>query len=315
MSKINSRLPLCWGLVFLALTICLAQPGNGQSARISSSLVLSVRNGFTETGSITGEWKEAIHNRHTEESLQAVASTERNITEQESEWMRLVNENVQVWKGMVDSLRIPFKDISPPDTVVILLGHQGGNDAFVFAPSTICFDLSQLQAEYGNAMGEGNRERLNRFFAHEFTHVLHKSWARKNHLQLRTPFELALWECLTEGLGNYRSLFSRWVNEEGELTDHALSTLSKLQPIFVERLSALEHASANEATPLLQGLSMGRFDEKWGALTVALWLVRETQWNDRNLGKWVEKGPYGVLELGRIHLPEELQGKMPKSHH
>ncbi len=315
MSKINSRLPLRWGLVFLFLTICFAQPGNGQSARISSSLVLLVRTGFTESGTITAEWKQAIRQRHTEESLQAVVGTRREVSEQEMEWMRLVDDNVQAWKGMVDSLRIPFKDISPPDTVVILLGHQGGNDAFVFAPSTICFDLRQLQAGYGDAGREGNRERLSRFFAHEFTHLLHKSWARKNHLQLRTPFELALWECLTEGLGNYRSLSNRWVNQEGELTDHALNTLSRVQPIFVERLSALEHASAEEAKPLMQGLSMGRFDEKWGALTVSLWLVRETKWNDRNLGTWVEKGPYGVLELARIHLPEELQGRMPNSHH
>ena len=40
-----------------------------------------------------------------------------------------------------------------------------------------------------------------------------------------------------------------------------------------ERLAALEHATEDEAAALLNGLSSGPFDQKWGALTVALWLA------------------------------------------
>lgn len=115
-----------WGLGFLILAPCFAQPPYTSSNPSSTYAVLLLHTGFTEDGSITDEWKEAIRQWQTEESLQAVAGTKRKISEQESEWMRLVNENIQFWKGMVDSLRIPFKDISPPDTVVILLGNQGG---------------------------------------------------------------------------------------------------------------------------------------------------------------------------------------------
>ena len=289
----------------------LAKPGARLPDPASTSVVLVVQLGFTEQGAITQEWKEAIRNRHSGESLEAVARSRRKPTDDELQWMHLTNEKAPKWRAMIDSLRIPFPDISPPDTAVILIGNQGGGDAFSFAPSTICFDLSQLQALYGNATVHANADMLDRFFAHEFTHLLHKAWARRNPVHVQTPLEIALWDCLAEGLGNYRSLSDRWVRKAGGLTEHADSVLAKLEPVFVNRLAALEHASEKEATSLMKGLSSGPFDQKWGAVTVALWLVRETRGDDRQLRKWVEAGPNGILKLARIYLPEDLKRRLP----
>ncbi|MEK7726800.1 MAG: hypothetical protein AAB354_00235, partial [candidate division KSB1 bacterium] len=176
----------------------------------------------------------------------------------------------------------------------------------------ICFDLSQLQQQYGAAPSSANHSRIDRFFAHEFTHVLHKAWRKQRGVEFKSPFEFALWECLTEGLGNYRSLSDKWLQVNGELTPYAREVLQRLQPILVQRLAALEHASEEDAKILMKGLSSGAFEKKWGALTTALWLAQEARGEERNLRKWVEAGPFGVLALAQKYLPEQLKAKMPK---
>lgn len=75
---------------------------------------------------------------------------------------------------------MPFVNTTPPGHVRILIGNQGGEDAFTFSDSTICFDLDRLNSVYGFATKALNTNRIDRFFAHEFTHVLHKTWKR-NH--------------------------------------------------------------------------------------------------------------------------------------
>jgi len=85
-----------------------------------------------------------------------------------------------------------------------------------------------------------------------------------------------------------------------------------LQPIFVERLAALEHATEAEAAKLMEGLSSGPFEKKWGALTTALWLAQEARGDDRHLRKWVEAGPFGVVELAQKYLPAQLKTQAPQ---
>lgn len=81
---------------------------------------------------------------------------------------------------------------------------------------------------------------------------------------------------------------------------------------FVERLSALEHATEDEAAVLMEGRSSGPFDQKWGALTVALRLAQEAERDDRRLQRWVDAGPEGVLGLARLYLPEDLRSRIPR---
>ena len=130
---------------------------------------------------------------------------------------------------------------------------------------------------------------------------------------MKSPLDVALWECLVEGLGNYRSFSSKWLNKNGTISDYASSVLNRLQPVFTDRIALLANATNEQADTLLEGLSMGKFDEKWGALTVALWLKKETGGNDKLLQKWVELGPRGILILARKHLPDNLYGKIRES--
>ena len=83
----------------------------------------------------------------------------------------------------------------------------------------------------------------------------------------------------------------------------------------MQRLAALQRATAQVAVPLLKGLSMGPFDQKWGALTVALWLAQEAKGDEHNLQKWVEAGLSGVLILAQKYLPENLKRELPKIDH
>ena len=268
--------------------------------------------GIPADGAATSAWREAIRDRHEEGELSQLLAGTKKFSEEETQWAELIKSKVANWLGMIDSLRIPFENVTPPDTVRILLGNRGGGDAFTFSTKTICFDLSELQQYYGAATSAENHSRIDRFFAHEFTHVLHKAWRKQRGVEFKSPFEFALWECLTEGLGNYRSLSDKWLQANGALTPHAQDVLQRLQPIFVERLAVLEHASEDEAKVLMAGLSSGAFEKKWGALTTALWLAQEARGDDGNLRQWVEAGPFGVLHLARKYLPERLKARTPK---
>ena len=270
-------------------------------------VALIVKLGMSEDGAATTEWIEAIRQRHDDEALSAIRASKKRLSNEEALWAECIKRKVSIWRVLIDSLRIPFPAVTPPDTVAILLGNLGGEDAFVNADTTICFDLSKLCSNYGSALTTANSSRIDRFFAHEFTHVLHKAWRKKHNLKFESPFEYALWECLTEGLGNYRSLSDKWLLADGKLTPHAREVLLRLQPILVKRLAALEQATVAEAAPLLEGLSSGAFEQKWGALTVALWLAQEAKGDDHNLRPWVEAGPAGVLRLAQKYLPEDLK--------
>lgn len=271
-------------------------------------VVLALKNGFSEDGAVTPEWIEALRCLRHQPGISAGQFGQKTLSAEETAWANLIKTKMPVWAAMTNSLAIPFRAITPPGTVTILLGNPGGEDAFVYKDSTICFDLNRLHHEYGDALTAINIDRIDRFFAHEFTHVLHKAWRKQHPVELESPFDDALWDCLTEGLGNYRSLSDKWVTENGTLTDHARVVLSRLQPVFVQRISALRHAGDEEAAKLMEGLSMGPFEQKWGALTVALWLAQEAQGDDANLQKWVEAGPEGILTLAQKYLPGELKG-------
>jgi len=164
-------------------------------------VTLIVKFGITADGAVTHEWKEAIRDRHNEEALAKILASTRRLSEEEALWIDLIKRKISTWPAMIDSLRIPFQAITPPDTISILLGNLGGEDAFVYSYSTICFDLNKLGSQYGPATASANSARIDRFFAHEFTHVLHKAWRKKKGVEFESPFAFALWECLTEDLG------------------------------------------------------------------------------------------------------------------
>jgi hypothetical protein len=272
---------------------------------------LVIRSGQDANGKPTDEWLRAITALHDDQSLRQISQTSRPLSDAETLWASLIEQRVPIWPEQIDHLLIPFRGISPPEEVTILLGNIGGNDAFIAENRNIAFDLSRMQTVYGSANNSANIDRVDRFFAHEFTHLLHKEWRRTFQPTIETPLEQALWGCLTEGLGNYRSLSARWRNDQGNLSEHAKTVLFRLQPILVKRLSSLENADPDKAETLMEGLSMGPFEEKWGALPVALWLSQEAKDDDQALQRWVEAGPWGVVELAAIYLPDDLAKQLP----
>lgn len=302
--KFAYTLPLCLLIVLLNTDILCSQV---YQKDWTSETVLFLEHGIREDGRPTSRWIEAIYARRDKDTIERLKETSKPFTAEEQLWAELIQNRSSVWKDRIDSLSIPFREVELPDTVFVLMGNAGGEDAFTYKDSTIGFDLSRLQQIYGSASKFENHDRIDRFFSHEMTHIYHKAWKKEHGIEINSPLEYALWDCLVEGIGNYRSLSSKWVSKEGILTERAKNTLNELQPIFVERLIALEHATEEESIELLEGLSSGSFTKKWGALTSALWLAQEAKGNDTNLQQWIEDGPWGILELANKYLPEELK--------
>lgn len=305
--KFAYTLPLCLLTVLLSTDLLCSQV---YQKDWTSDTVLLLEHGVREDGRPTSRWIEAIYARRDKDTIERLKETSKPFTGEEQLWAELIQNRINVWKERIDSLSIPFKEVELPDSVFVLMGNAGGEDAFAYKDSTIGFDLSKLQQIYGSASKPENQDRIDRFFSHEMTHIYHKAWKKEHGIEINSPLEYALWDCLVEGIGNYRSLSNKWVSKEGVLTERAKNTLKELQPIFVERLIALEHATEEESIELLEGLSSGSFTKKWGALTSALWLAREARGNDINLQPWIESGPWGILELANKYLPEELRKRL-----
>jgi hypothetical protein len=191
-----------------------------------------------------------------------------------------------------------------------VVGNRGGEDAFTHDARTIGFDLSRLEAEYGDARDAENLARIDRFFAHEYTHLLQKAWLAEHPQPQSTPFEraeLAIW---LEGVGNYYSLSPRWRSRGAAEAEPARAALAELEPVFVERMKALACASPEQEAAATRDLSTGPFSKKWGALTVALWLDRETRRSPAALRDFVQAGAPASLALAGRHLPRAARAEL-----
>lgn len=292
--------------LFLSLLAALS------AAEACQATELELVTGVGPDGRPDAVWLDAVRVFHDEAALASLAASARPLSAPEIAWRNLIRERMRRWPADLERLQAPFAGTAPPPSVVVAVGNQGGNDAFSPGPAAIAFDLQRLQALYGDAGDPANADRIDRFFAHEFTHVMHKAWQRQHGFEPATPLEAALWESAREGIGNYRSLSARWRDANGDLTEHAIATLARLEPVFVERFAALAHANEAEAEALRAGLSMGPFEDKWGALPVALWLVLETRHSEQALADWVAGGPWAVLDLARRNLAPGLAARLPR---
>ena len=182
---------------------------------------------------------------------------------------------------------------------------MGVDDAFTYQYNTVCFDLTALQTNYGAADLAENDERMDRLYAHEFTHLVHKEWARKNKLLLKTFKDSVLWECLYEGMGMYRSLSKKWMPQKGVLPKITRDALDELYPVFVDRLITIESftsLSENEKAKITANLSRGPIAKKWGAFTVAIWLAMEANGDDKNLIDRINHGMGSIILLAQKYL-------------
>ncbi len=293
------------------LTSLQTASGIADETEPAAPTLLELHIGQHVDGTPTERWLDAARRFNDDESIQDLKSVRRPFTADEAGWLDLIVSRLHEWQEMTPDLQRPFTELQPPALVDVLVGNVAASDAFAPDRTTIAFDLGRLQKVYGAADLTVNTDRIDRFFAHEYTHVLHKVWREERGLVLKSPLERALWVCLKEGVGNLRSLSTRWRDSDGSLSQHAEQVLDRLAPVFVSRLHAIESATADEAAELMQGLSMGPFEQKWGALPVALWLAAETADDEAALSIWIERGPWGVIELAQRHLSKELAAQLP----
>lgn len=262
---------------------------------------------------ISAEWKAAITSRMSKDRIDSFARIERKLTGEETEWEKLIASKLIEWNNYRDSLAIPFQNIILPDTIFVLLGFLGDDDAFTFEKQTLCLDLTALHKVYGKAGTEENSNRINRIFAHEYTHLLHKEWAGKTGYISKTFMDEILWECLYEGIGMYRSLNPQWLPVNNTLPAITQTALNELYPVFTERIVTIKKSVALtdiEKQKLNANLSRGNVNKKWGAFPVAIWLFWEANGDEKKLVKWIDKGPQAVIELAKKYLPADNKNKL-----
>lgn len=295
---------------FVLILLPFVDPAGASCPPAPVRIVVSV--GQQADGTPTAHWLAAVRRLRGDDVMDAIAGKRRPFNADEQAWLELIASRLDDWACRTPALQAPFGAISPPTELELLVGNNGAFDAFIVDDTVIGFDVEQLHALYGSASEDINGDRIDRFFAHEYMHILHRAWRREHGLELRTPLERALWACLTEGLGNYHSLSARWTTSDGSLSGHAKKALARLGPVFVARLRDISTADESGVDALMAGLSMGSFEEKWGALPVALWLADEVRRDEDALAAWIARGPWGVLSLARRHLPAELAAQLPE---
>ncbi|HSE27126.1 MAG TPA: hypothetical protein VLA95_02765 [Gemmatimonadales bacterium] len=296
--------PICRGL--LAAAILLLPCGSVTSA-VAQGPTLRVASGVTPEGLATGQWLAMIRKRLPDARYDSVAPIRKPLTTEDQAWEALVRSRAGAWEGEIAGVAEAYRPVAPPASVLIVLGNRGAEDAFTHDPTTIGFDLAALQANYGDAGLPENADRMDRFFRHEYTHLMQKAWWAMHPYAMDTPLRYALADIWAEGLGNYRSLSGRWKAIGGRRSEASAARLAELEPRFVARLAALACTTPPRGDALMADLSWGRFDRKWGALTAALWLEEEPGDPGEALRRLVVAGPDGVWDLAERHLPEALR--------
>ncbi|MCJ8321306.1 MAG: hypothetical protein MJK12_16825 [Colwellia sp.] len=272
---------------------------------------ITLKYGVDQFGYVTEDWIEFGSNGELLAKDKA-SKNEKKLTIKEKEWAHLIASRISLWETQLDKIAVPYATTEIPRRLSVVIGNRGFMDAFAHPtkyPSKIFFNLGVFVTSYGSGKDVKNRNRIDRLFAHEFTHLLQYRWKIKNPYELTNHVERALNGSYKEGFGHFRSISNKWKDDNGHITESAEKTLKSLEAVFVERMVLLKDATDDEAAVLMEGLSMGPFDKKWGALTVALWLVKEAKGNDKNLIKWVDLGPKGIITLANNHLSEDLKAK------
>lgn len=274
---------------------------------------IQIVSGSRPDGSATDLWLAILRRRLPPAAFDSVAAIRRRRSQEEAAWALLVEGRAADWPAEARTLQTLF-NTTTVTRVTVVLGNRGGEDAMTHDSMTIAFDLTALQRVYGPATTPENADRLDRFFRHEFIHLLQKRWLQRHPFVPTGPLELALVDAWTEGLGNYYSLSARWQPTLHGPSPLTAKTLAELQPRFVARLVALACADSASAQVLLADLSAGPFDQKWGALPVALWLLADSQTNPDALRAFAAAGPTGIWALAERHLPPSLADSLRSLH-
>lgn len=278
----------------------------GPAGAFAAPASLTAVPGVDDAGHATALWQEMIRKRLPEERFEAIEHLEKPFTAGEAAWAGLVRSRLETWEAEIPALTRVFRPLPAPDARIVL-GNRGGDDGFTHAAHTIGFDLERLDFAYGDATAAENIDRIDRIFRHEYTHLLQKAWLAEHPYAVESPLQAAILGTWLEGAGNYYSMSERWRATKGMPSAKAGKTLAILAPRFVARLAALACASDEDGDRLMADLSRGRFDRKWGALTVALWIEQDASISEDALRNFVLAGPEGVWAFAERHLPAAMK--------
>jgi hypothetical protein len=289
------------GAIALALTVAMGD----SLAQTPPAPRIVVIDGSDSSGRATAAWLTMLRDRLSPTEYDSVKSLHHTRSPAEAAWKGLIESRAGQWSRGTDVVRAAFDPLDL-NSVIIVVGDRGAEDAFAHDSQTIGFDLAALQQAYGDAMNPGNAERLDRIFRHELSHVLQKIAAGSHPFIPRSSLDEAVRREWTEGLGNYFSLSADWLPAADGPSATARGALAELQPVFASRMASLACARGRTADSLMKGLSSGPFAKKWGALPVALWLAEESRARPAALREFTRAGPDAVWRLADRHLPPNL---------
>ena len=259
-------------VLLAASSSCNRQPSSIERRETDTpeiSLELAVR----EDGTATQMWADGIAIAIGESAASELASGNLPLSEQAEAWLQVLRATLPRIELRSHELARLF-DVPAIDAIIVA-GNRGSSDGFGWVPNYIGINLQAFVDAYGPP-GENAADRMIRITAHEYLHLLSYAFYPDHHQLRNTPLDRALWTIFFEGIGDYVSMSSRWLpDKEGSYSAIAAEKLKDLEPIFVDRLEKLANVSKDREEELRAGISMGRFDEKWGSLPFALWLHRE----------------------------------------
>ena len=264
----------CLALVvlFTLSSSCDRQPSRSER-RATDMPAITLEPAVREDGTATQLWTNGIAIAIGADAAIELAGDSLPLSQQAEAWLQVLRETLPRVEFRSHELARLF-DVPPIDAIIVA-GNRGSSDGFGWVPNYIGINLQAFVDAYGPP-GENAADRMVRIAAHEYLHLLSYAFYPDHHELRDTPLDRALWTIFFEGIGDYVSMSGRWLpDQDGSYSKIAAERLKELEPILVDRLEKLAAASKELEDELRAGISMGRFEEKWGSLPFALWLHRE----------------------------------------
>ncbi len=289
-----------------ALSLILLGTVSCQQPKPTIDLELCVR----EDGTATPTWTEGVEIDIGREAAKIAEQERRPLTPGAKAWMAVLEAALPRIEARAPKLASSFGLEALDATVAV--GNRASSDGLCWIPRYIGINLEAFAEAYGQP-DDGAVDRMTRIVAHEYVHLLTYAFYPDHMKRRDTPLNRALWTMFFEGIGDYISLSKRWLpDSDGKYSPVTASTLKRLEPVFVERLESFIHATAEEEKELRRGISMGKFDKKWGSLPVALWLHSEARVRGERetLETMIRLERNGVLPLALRHAAPELRPRL-----
>ena len=290
-------------LASLIATPAFARPRK-KSAPRAQARHLTITVAIDRQGRATPQWIGLIRDRIDANELAGVRMSPRALSGDDNQWIATIKATAPTWFNDTGTLDAPFRQAAPPAALAVVIGAQGGDDAFWTLPDTIAFDLSALNNAYGYNDPATRPALVGRLLSREYTRLRLNLYLDANgwspERAAKDPFLAALRSLYVQGLATLRAIQDdrRWLNEDRTPTADAKKALAELQPVMVERLKGLlANRSPQTSNAWLHEMSQGPLDRRWGALPIALWLASDTGYDTDGIATWIEGKPDGILQL------------------